>query len=366
MRNVFNQMSKVVIVGCSVTGALAAKSAALAGAEVTILEEDKTPGKFHKCSGIVSKRGLDSLGVNYQSSVLHEIYGANIYSSSGKKFTVEKKEPVALVLDRQMFDELCAAEAIAAGAKLEVNAKVTSKTQGSITCKDGREFAYDYLIGADGASSTVANLFDFPKITSKNFALAYEAEFENAFIENEKLVDVFLDNKLFPGFFGWAIPVGKNRVRLGFGTNVHAGFEERRIKFLEKFLPKYNTSKTCTKCREFWHPIPLKVRSKTQKENVFLVGDAAGQVKSTTGGGIVFGGSCAKIAGALAAVGAKNYEKEWRKGFATPLVAHRKIRKAFDVLPNSLVNLTVIGFDKLLLDKFVSEFGDMDFILSKK
>ncbi len=359
-------MNRVVVVGCSVTGALAAKEAALAGAKVTVLEEDKQPGKFHKCSGIVSKKGLDSLGVDYSPSVLHEIFGANIYSAKGRKFTVRNKDVVALVLDRQYFDELCTREAIQAGAVLKLGEKVTNQKNNAVFTKSGAAYEYDFLIGADGASSTVANLFDFPKVRTKDFALAYEAEFENATVEDEHLVDVFLDNKLFPGFFGWAIPVGKNKVRLGFGTNVHAGFEERRLKFLEKYLPKYNTSKACVKCREFWHPIPLKVRSTTSRGNVFLVGDAAGQVKSTTGGGIVFGGNCAKIAGRLAASGSKAYEKQWRSRFATPLVAHRKIRRAFDILPNSLVNLTVIGFDKLLLSKFLSEFGDMDFILSGK
>jgi len=106
----------------------------------------------------------------------------------------------------------------------------------------------------------------------------------------------------------------------------------------------------------------LRVKAQTQKENVFLVGDAAGQTKSTTGGGVIFGGQCAMIAGRVAAAGGNNYEEEWRKKFSKTFRAHRVVRRSFDSIPQWAVKLSVLGLDKLLLGKVVEKFGDMDYI----
>ena len=114
-------------------------------------------------------------------------------------------------------------------------------------------------------------------------------------------------------------------------------------------------------------PLPYGITA-WQKENVLLVGDAAGQVKSTSGGGVIFGGQCAMLAGEIAArnnAGENlNYESMWRKKFGSVLGAHRVVRKVFDASPSPLHKLAVIGFDKLFVSKLVEKFGDMDYIAS--
>ena len=119
--------------------------------------------------------------------------------------------------------------------------------------------------------------------------------------------------------------------------------------------------------REFYHAIPLRYRDLTQKDNVLLVGDAAGQVKATTGGGIVFGSLCAKIA----AVSAKNYldgknldyEKSWKSRYGRALDAHRAVRTLLDNLPPSVVSLGLASLAAVGFSKVLERFGDMDFIL---
>ncbi len=356
----------VVIVGASATGSLAGREAAKRGASVLLLEEDSLPGKFHKCSGLYSKRGIEKLNVDYSGFFCNEIKGANIHAGK-HSFTVQKKESIALVLDRQKLDEALCQQAIDAGAKLQTSQKIMRKNENGIASQNSM-FGFRYLIGADGVSSTVAHLYNFPSIGNGNIAMCYEAEFDNCNIENPELVDVFLDRKIFPGFFGWIIPSGGKKARIGFGTTKHAAL---KIAFNSFFaLPQVQQVRGDKTLRDFWHAIPLRTRKVTQKQNVLLVGDAAGQVKSTSGGGVVFGGQCAMLAGEIAARNCNgenlNYEAAWRKKFGKVLKTHRAIRKIFDAVPTPLHKLTVFGFDKLFVSKLVEKFGDMDYIASVK
>ncbi len=354
--------SGVVIVGASACGALAARAAAQRGANVLMLEEDAVVGKFHKCSGLYSKRGLDSLNVNYFPLILNEIKGANIFSGK-HRFTVQKKETIALVLNRQTLDEEICKEASEAGVELKLGEKIIKRTEKGVATQKN-EFNYEYLIGADGVSSTIAHLYGFPSIGNGNIAMCYEAEFDSCSVENDSLVDVFLDKTLFPGFFGWIIPSGGKKARIGFGTTSHSALRKAFQTFFQ--LPRVKAVKGDAKLREFWHAIPLKTRKITEKNNVLLVGDAAGQTKSTSGGGVVFGGQCAMIAGEVASRNCNgediSYEKMWRERFGRVLKTHRFVRKVFDAVPSPLHKLTVFGFDKLWVNKLVEKFGDMDYV----
>lgn len=355
----------VVVVGASACGSLAARAAAQNGASVLMIEEDSLPGKFHKCSGLYSKRGLHSLSVDYGDFLVNEIKGANIHA--GKHvFTVSKKDTIALVLDRQRLDEALCREAVDAGAELKTGQRITKRISAGIA-SDKNEFSFRYLIGADGVNSAIAYLYKFPPIGNGNIAMCYEAEYDNCNISDDDKVDVFLDSKLFPGFFGWIIPSGEKKARIGFGTTKHASVKNAFESFFQ--LPHVKKVKGDTKLRDFWHAIPLRVRKKTAMDNVLLVGDAAGQTKSTTGGGVIFGGQCAIIAGEIAARNLQgenlNYEKEWKKKFGRVLKSHRVVRKVFDALPSPLHKLTVLGFDKLWVNKLVEKFGDMDYMMTK-
>ncbi|MDP3741924.1 MAG: NAD(P)/FAD-dependent oxidoreductase [Candidatus Micrarchaeota archaeon] len=358
----------VVVVGASACGSLAAKAAATNGAKTFLLEEDASPGKFHKCSGLYSKRGLQTLGVDYNPFLVNEIKGANIHAGR-HVFTVAKRNAIALVLDRQELDEQLCSDAVASGAELKLNQRITKRTlNGVASVKD--EFSFRYLIGADGVASSIAYLYKFPPLGNGNIAMCYEAEFDNCNLAEKDKVDVFLDSKLFPGFFGWIIPSGGKKARIGFGTTKHNAVKNAFEKFFQLPAVKSVKVNNAVKLRDFWHSIPLRVRKKTQFENILLVGDAAGQTKSTTGGGVIFGGQCAMLAGEIAARNCSgngekiSYEHAWRKKFGSVLKSHRVVRKVFDALPSPLHKLTVLGFDKLWVNKLVQKFGDMDYLVT--
>ncbi|NUN11113.1 NAD(P)/FAD-dependent oxidoreductase [Candidatus Micrarchaeota archaeon] len=359
-------VSDVVIVGASAVGGITAKESAKLGLSVTMLEEHSIPGKMHKCSGIMSKKGMDSLGVNYYPTVLNEIFGARIFNGE-KYFDVRRNSTVAVVIDRQAFDEQCVDEALDYGAELKKNFRVSSFKEGPeyIRASNGVEDVQGkVLIGCDGVTSITAKLNGFPEIPLSETVVAFEGEYDNVDVRKSDEVDVFLDQKAFPGFFGWVIPVSETRARIGFATKNHKDISRLKDEFVEKFV-----SKKCVSCREFHHLIPLAVREQTQKGRILLAGDAAGQVKSTTGGGVVFGGNCGKIAASsvkqFLQTGELNYEQAWRNKYYSSLKSHRKLHDFYNSVPSSVFSSLFGLFSKAGLPVLLNKFGDMDFIVSK-
>lgn len=355
----------VVVVGASIAGCIAARHAASKGARVTILEEHGQVGKQRKCTSIVSATGLPGIGVEYKPAILHSVRGAFIHSPN-RTMEVRAGKTKAYVLDRQAFDEQCAREAEKAGAHIALDEPAIGYS-GHTVQTPKRTLRAQVLIGADGAASALARSNGFPTIPASRYALCYEAEYEAAHITDPSMVEVFLDNNFYPGFFAWAVPTGPEGVRVGLGTTDHPRLADGRAKLFSNSIIR-DVIQGARKTREFHALIPLSVRGKTQSGTTLLVGDAAGQVKATTGGGWVYGGNCARIAGEatagyLAQEAPLDYERAWRARMHGPLSNHLRIRNLLDSLSNQKLDLLVGSMAALRFNKVLELFGDMDYIL---
>ncbi|MFA5246366.1 MAG: NAD(P)/FAD-dependent oxidoreductase [Candidatus Micrarchaeia archaeon] len=371
----------VVIVGGAVSGSKVAQLCANARLKVAVLEEHPIAGKYGRCTAIISKRGLDSIDADYSSSSLNRIFGADI-DAAGAKLSVETSRVQALVLDRFAFDAACANSAKKAGAKFFFNTRFESfsvQKKGSGECyeitarsllaKKTRKFRCKVLVGADGANSAVAKAACFPALSKKDYAFCYEAEYCKATVPNLRRVQVFLDAKGLSGFFGWSVPVSKSVIRIGLGTTRrHTLLESKKAFFLRPEI-KSMLSPDSKMVREFYAMIPIRPRKRTQLGSILLVGDSAGQVKASTGGGVVFSCRCANVAAGeivsfLQHGVPMEYERKWKRQYGRTLVAHRKIRSFLDVLGNRRMAF-LLSFGKILgLGVFLERFGDMDDIIS--
>ena len=346
---------EVIVVGASITGCVCARELVRQGVNTSVLEEHDKPGKLGKCTAIVSKRGLELTGVRYKKTVLNQIRGADFWAGQNC-LSVRSQNIQALVLDRQAFDEQAAAQAIEAGAEIKFNNRVKSLADAS-----------KIVIGADGAASTTARLARFPEIPSNKFVLGWEAEYDKASVADSTKVDVFFEPE-FKNFFGWIVPCGDNAARTGFCTSDFSLIAKGRKRLMELRRTRETISPKSRVKKEFTALIPLATRKQTQKDGVLLVGDAAGQVKATSGGGIVFGSLCAKTAAECVAAHLQrgtrlDYENAWRREYGGALAAHSLTRSVFNALPYPLAKaqlgfLSLIGFGKL-----IEKFGDMDFII---
>ncbi len=302
-------MLDVHIIGGGPCGAIAAIEAARLGKNVLVSEEHKKPGG-KPCSCLLSLSGLQTLTghLAWKESVENEAYGADIYFS-GKKMTVERRTPVAAICDRDRFDQLCMEAAENEGVKIEYGKRVIGN------------YRPNNIIGADGANSSTAAFFGFPGI--KRFIGTIQGEVRADW--DEKKVKAFLSRD-YPGFLGWIVPRGGRRFEVGCGVrlpnNAKSAFEK-----LEKRLGVSAANKKMS-------IIPAEPRPTAAKRagryDVRLAGDSAGQAKATTGGGILFGSWCARMAAKASSPLA--YEIAWRMTCGKELFLHGVIRKILDTM----------------------------------
>ena len=347
-------MFDVHVIGCGPAGSVCARELAKAGERVLVSEEHSKPGVPAQCSGLISVEGMESLGIGYSKALLNTVTGARIHSPGAGEMTVGSGVPRAHVVDRPALDLLLADAAEAEGAKIETGRRASPHSiRGRL------------VVGADGAGSSVAQWFGFPRITE--FAACMQADFSGASMGDAKTLDMFLSNERFPGFFGWVIPTGKDGARAGMGAYLDifsAGKPAPVARLFERFLASGAVSELLSGARRegsLAGIIPMKPREATVKGNALLVGDAAGQVKATTGGGVVFGTAAARIAAKC--ISSRNhsaYEAEWRSELGRDLSLHRRLRLFSNSLTDSRM-ASLFSMAKLLgAESFLNRFGDMD------
>lgn len=268
-------MNSSVIIGGGPAGLNTAYNLAKQGCNVKVFEEHPKIGLPFQCTGIVTSE-LEKLVPLDKSFLLNKISSAEVVINDKiLHFNLSKPN---LVLDRPRFDQYLAERAEDAGAEIFVSHKYISNTNTACSIKNLKTkkiftIPFTNLVGADGPNSPVA-WYNHLK-TKNSFWIGIQAR---AYLPNNNIV------KFFPTIAttAWVVPENKDIVRIGLfglGSNLNKTFQsflksqniEKVINQQVGLIPKFNPKQLI------------------QKNNVFLVGDAASQVKATTGGGIVQG-----------------------------------------------------------------------------
>ncbi|EET89598.1 MAG: NAD(P)/FAD-dependent oxidoreductase [Candidatus Micrarchaeales archaeon] len=354
---------EIVIVGAGSAGLMLSIELARRGIHSTVYERKRrVDDGVEKASGILSKNGLDRMELEYRTSIINDLYGADIFAGN-EKLAVMAKSVVAYVVDRKKFINLFYSAAKEAGVDVLLGRELNRETLVDMAGRGDK-----IIVGADGALSHVASAFGFPPI--HRFVLTYKAEFDGALVEDPKKVGVYVGERYIKGFFGWMVPYGKSIAEVGIGIDSSA--KKSSAVVFDSFLKNSSISNIISGSRKIaGHAsiIPLEVRKKTVLGNVMLLGDAAGQVKATTGGGIIFGILCAKIAAESIAkkLGGREplgeYERRWRALYGADLKMHNMIHSYYSFL-NSIGPRNSGYFIKFLkalgVGEFLSKHGDMD------
>jgi digeranylgeranylglycerophospholipid reductase len=293
-----------------------------------------------QCAGLISVTGMDRLGVKARDFVLNRVRGARLYSPGGIEVEIDGGMPKAYAVDRLMFDNHLLNTAVASGAEY-VEGRAVSLTP-NITLAQGRTIDADRIIVATGTDYTLQIHERLPRPREFLFGGQYEMKVgcDIDFVELHFCV---------PGFFAWIIPLG-DRARVGLCTTSNPR------PHLDSFVGKLKTLgrlKSDTILSQTFGIIPIHDPAlPTQAGNTVTVGDAAGQVKATTGGGIVYGG----LAAAHACL--PDYDSRWRHELGGDLSAHLRIHRLLNRLSDG-------GKDRLFrilreYHKPLEEEGDMD------
>lgn len=370
----------IIVVGGGPSGSFSALTAARLGAEVVVFEEHGEIGVPEHCAGLLSISGLKRIPLRLPQEVIeNKIRGAIFYSPFGKEFAIRRDSPVSYVTNRKLFDKHLAELAMRFGVRYSLRSRVRSfifdsnYVSGVIVKKGEIEetVASKIVIEAEGCSSVLLKRAGLETPDKHMIVNAIQAEVNKVNEIDLDAVEIYLGRKYAPGFFAWIIPRRDASAKVGLATK-----EGDPREYLHRFM-KHHTiaSKKLRKAKIqdiSLHPIPLGgIIQKAYSNGLLVVGDAASQVKPTTGGGIIFGLSCSKIAGEVASEAIKEndlsesflsrYESQCRNLIGLEIAMMRQVRKMLNQLSDEKVDKIIELCTKLEVNKLLEEFGDMDF-----
>jgi digeranylgeranylglycerophospholipid reductase len=341
----------ILVAGGSIAGLTFAAEAAKRGAKVLVAEEHQEIGEPEKCDGLVSLRGLRRYGYAPDPGVIQDqISAAVIHSPSDTHFAVNATALEVVVIDRSEFDKQVGETAVSNGAEVRTGARVSSVAHNPqfSEAKVGEETVRaEYFVDATGPASS-------PK---GGILPAAKYELEGDWV-TEHVVEVFMNSDAYPGFFAWVIPYGKHRAKVG-----AAGHGISPFRALDAFL----VGRKSTILRRVSAPIYVGGPAPTfVSGREVLIGEAAGQVKPTTAGGILtsIGGSISAAKWTCESLGrkdpnlARKYQSEWEATYLKEMKAMLRLRGVLEKLSNDDLDAIVraLATPKLVLKLSQSDF----------
>jgi len=339
----------VVIAGGSISGLISSREIAKKGYRTLVLEEGFEVGTPDHCGGLVSKSALHDLGIQpTQKTFDSVINSALIFSPNGKQVEIDSKKQEVVAVNRRELDKQIALQAQQAGAEIRVKTSFKEKTKRGVRTSVG-EIGCKVLIDCRGVGALINNDRD-------GVLLSAQYEIYADWITNGR-VEVYFDQIKYPGFFAWIIPTGHGVGKVGV-----AGREINVSDAMEQFLRskgKYST------IRKIFAPIWIKgpIKNFVSRDAV-IVGDAAGQAKPTTAGGIYSCGMGGFLAGnAITKYLETNeysqlqqYQKFWHDKFGKEFEKQRLARKILEKVDNKTVDMI---FDTIT-PEIISEISNKD------
>ena len=352
------QKYDVVVAGGSISGLAAAREIATSGASVVVLEEDAEIGTPEHCGGLVSLGGIEDLGIVPDQSAIEnqKIKSARIMSPSGS-FEIGAEKQKVMVLDRRALDKQVAFQAQRKGAEIRVRCSMRSaeKTDDGFTVKTSEgEISCRYFVDARGVASIISR-------NREGVLQSAQYEVYAPWIDRST-IEVAFDNDLYPGFFAWIIPTGQGTGKVGVaGKGINAA--NSLASYIESKGGRYSI------VRKVFAPIWVDgpIQNFISGKSV-IIGDAAGQSKPTTAGGIYTCGMGGVYAGQAIGKAIKNkddsilgeYEKNWLDLFKSEFDKMLLARRLLERLDNKAIDelFAAIPHEKI---EEASATGDFDF-----
>jgi geranylgeranyl reductase family protein len=323
----------VLVVGAGPGGLFAAARLARDGHRVLVCEEHQTVGDPVHCTGIIASESFDEFQLP-RTAILNPLNRVRFVSPSGMPIVYSTTKPEAVVIDRGMFDRALADSAQAAGASIATGTRVgglAADAKGVTARAGNRNVRARLVVLACGASYGVQrrSRLGLPG----QYLHTAQRELPARTLQE---VEMHFGRDIAPGGFAWAVPVVRREgahVRVGVMASHDApGFFDAMLK---RMAGRWGIHADGVKPR--LKILPLAAIAQTYDTRLLAVGDAAGLVKPTTGGGIyysVLSGSLAADVGSRAlrrdtldAASLSVYETRWRARLAREFDAQLELRR---------------------------------------
>jgi geranylgeranyl reductase family protein len=317
----------------------AAHRLARSGFKVTVFEEHAAPGEPVHCTGVLAAEAFEEFDLP-RTSFLNALTTVQFYGPSGDSIEYSTPQTEAIVIDRRAFDLALSRRAESAGAVVRVGERITDVrvTADEVRLKtaSGNETTADACILACGANYAL----------QKRLGLGMPVMYlQSAQIEVPALepghVEVHFGNDVAPKGFAWAVPVVRGHQHFArIGLMCERDAREYFNRFLSRIGARWKTgTPSCLDggMRPRIKLLPLGPIARTYGARVLAVGDAAGLVKATTGGGIYYSLLSGALAaetlieasreGVFSAASLSVYEERWRAQLSDEFSAQMSMRR---------------------------------------
>ncbi len=312
----------VIVIGAGPAGLATADALSRDGRDVVVLEEHPAVGYPVHCTGILGQDAFDDLDLS-RESILGFCRAASFRAPGGPEVLVETDRVLAAIVDRGRFDELLAEKAERSGAALRRGTRVRDLEIDAAgvtvrTTPGERPYRGRACVIACGASYRFNRVLGLG--VPRTFVQSAQVEIPFVALPN---IEVHLGREIAPGGFAWIVPFQRDDrpfARLGLLCERDARLRFRT--FVDAAAARLGLDSRLVPAPRL-RLLPLAPVRVTYGHRVLVVGDAAGLVKPTTGGGIYYG----LLSGRLAAetllpaldrddLTARNlsvYEARWRE-----------------------------------------------------
>ena len=338
------EMYDVIVVGAGPIGSYTAYLLAKEGLDVGIFEKNPVIGKDVNCTGIISVECLKKFDLP-EEIILRQVDSIRAIAPSGDYLRYQSATPLAYIVNRSLFDQQINKMAIKEGAITHLHAKAEeiNITDRAFNIKVKTEEGEQVFSSKVGVIATGFELHSLHKMFRKPADFLFGIQ-KDVKMEDIRDVEVYFGEKIAPGSFAWVVPT--------YGASAKIGLivKKNPADFLKRFIrhpliaERMRSDVNDVKCS----PIPVRRIPKSYAERLVIVGEAAGQVKATTGGGIYFGMLCSEIAvqSIIKAIRYKDYsekafheyEHSWRKKLEPELRAGAMLRRIYSRLSDRQID----------------------------
>jgi flavin-dependent dehydrogenase len=290
-----DQTLDLIVVGASFAGLVAARTAAMRGLRVAVIEAKPSAGARVTTTGILVKEAAEELDLPH--GLTRRVHGVRLYAPNLTSIDLFAPGYFFLTTRTGALLDWLAGDARRAGVRLYFGHRFTgADRQGAYIHLGGLDLRCRYLIGADGARSAVARAFGLGR--GRRFLTAVEVEYDGLCKVDPRFLHCFIDSRLAPGYLAWVAP-GPAVTQVGLATNGTVKPDLDRFREKTRHLFPFAEAHVVER-RAGRIPVGGLVKP-FSAPGVMLIGDAAGHDSPATGGGIRLAFHFGRRAGQLVA-----------------------------------------------------------------